>query len=125
MKNLCNIAADVPSVDTIVTNYGNSSKSTQKEVMSDVSELVSFSQVQKNHPSRSIIGDPFVGITTRKKDKINYTKMIANICYTSSIEPTPVNEALKNELWINAMQEKLLQFKWNNVWTLVPKPSYL
>ena len=49
--------------------------------------------------------------------------MIANICYTSSIEPTSVNEALKDEFWINAMQEELLQFKWNNLWTFVPKPE--
>ncbi|KAA0041655.1 putative mitochondrial protein [Cucumis melo var. makuwa] len=60
-------------------------------------------------------------MTTKKKDKIDYAKMIANICYTSSIEPTLVNEALKDELWINAMQDELLQFKQHNVWTLVPK----
>ena len=65
--------------------------------MVDVSEIVSSLHVQKNHPSSSIIGDPSTGITTEKKDKINYTKMIANICYTSSIEPTSINEALKDE----------------------------
>ena len=47
--------------------------------------------------------------------------MIANICYTSSIKPISVNEAIKDKFWINAMQEELLQFKRNNWWTLVPK----
>ena len=83
-------------MDTSVTNCGNSSKSTQKEVIFDVSELAPSSHVQKNHPPSSIIGDPSVGITTKKKDKIDYAKMITNICYTSSIEPTPVNEVLKD-----------------------------
>ncbi|KAA0035400.1 gag-pol polyprotein [Cucumis melo var. makuwa] len=40
-----------------------------------------------------------------------------------TIEPTSVENALKDEYWINAMQEELLQFKCNNVWTLVPKPD--
>ncbi|KAA0051617.1 putative mitochondrial protein [Cucumis melo var. makuwa] len=83
--------------------------------MADVSEIIPFSHVQKNHPSSFIIGDPSAGIITRIKDKIDYAKMIANICYTSSIEPTSVNEALKDEFGINAMQEELLQFKRNNV----------
>ena len=78
---------------------------------------------RKNLPSSSIIGDPSTRVITRKKDKIYYTKMIANICYTSFIEPTSMNEALKDEFWINVMQEELLQFKRNNVWTLVYKPE--
>ena len=47
--------------------------------------------------------------------------MIADLCYTSSIEPTSVDEALKDEYWIHAMQKELFQFKCNNVRTLVPK----
>ncbi|KAA0033041.1 uncharacterized protein E5676_scaffold121G00610 [Cucumis melo var. makuwa] len=37
--------ADVPTVDTSVNNCGDSSKSTQKEVMADVSETVPSSHV--------------------------------------------------------------------------------
>ncbi|KAA0041441.1 gag-pol polyprotein [Cucumis melo var. makuwa] len=40
-----------------------------------------------------------------------------------SIEPTSIEIALKDEYWINAMQEELLQFKHNNVWTFIPKPD--
>ena len=85
--------------------------------------LVPFAYVKKNHPSSSIIGDPSAGITTRRKEKVDYSKMIADLCYVSAIEPTSVENALKDEYWINAMQEELLQFKRNNVWTLVPKPD--
>ncbi|KAA0064160.1 putative mitochondrial protein [Cucumis melo var. makuwa] len=49
--------------------------------------------------------------------------MIAGLCYTSAIEPTSVYATLKDEYWINAIQEELLQFRRNNVWTLVPKPE--
>ena len=54
---------------------------------------------------------------------MDYKKMIVDLCYISSIEPISVNESLKDEFFINAMQEELLQFKRNNVWTLVPKPE--
>ncbi|TYK01623.1 gag-pol polyprotein [Cucumis melo var. makuwa] len=67
--------------------------------------------------------DPSAGITTRRKEKVDYTKMIVDLCYVSVIEPTSIESALKDEYWINAMQEELLQFKRNNLWTLVPKPD--
>ena len=50
--------------------------------------------------------------------------MVANVCYTSSLEPTTVSAVLSDEHWILAMQEELLQFERNQVWELVPKPPY-
>ncbi|KAL0537384.1 hypothetical protein IC582_026362 [Cucumis melo] len=85
--------------------------------------LVPSTHVKKNHPSSSIIGDPLARITTRRKEKVDYTKMIVDLCYVSAIEPTSIENALKDEYSINVMQEELLQFKRNNVWTLVPKPN--
>ncbi|GJW09615.1 retrovirus-related pol polyprotein from transposon TNT 1-94 [Tanacetum coccineum] len=38
------------------------------------------------------------------------------------IEPKNINEALKDENWVMAMQEKLNQFKTNDVSELVPNP---
>ncbi|KAL4035159.1 hypothetical protein IC575_003839 [Cucumis melo] len=60
---------------------------------------------------------------TRRKDKIDYLKMVADLCYTSTIEPSTVDSAIKDEYWLIAMQEELLQFRRNNVWTLVSKPE--
>ncbi|GJY42465.1 retrovirus-related pol polyprotein from transposon TNT 1-94 [Tanacetum coccineum] len=37
-------------------------------------------------------------------------------------EPKNINEALKDENWVMAMQEELNQFKTNDVWELVPNP---
>ncbi|TYJ98295.1 gag-pol polyprotein [Cucumis melo var. makuwa] len=67
------------------------------EVINNETVLVPSAHVKKNHPSSSIIGNLSAGITTRSKEK--------------------------DEYWINVMQEELLQFKHNNVWTLVPKPD--
>ncbi|GJR48228.1 hypothetical protein Tco_1316331 [Tanacetum coccineum] len=39
------------------------------------------------------------------------------------IEPKNINEALKDESWVIAMQEELNQFISNNVWELVPNPK--
>ncbi|GKC26664.1 retrovirus-related pol polyprotein from transposon TNT 1-94 [Tanacetum coccineum] len=44
-------------------------------------------------------------------------------CFISSIEPKNVNEALKDESWIIAMQAELNQFIANDVWELVPHPK--
>ncbi|TYK22563.1 gag-pol polyprotein [Cucumis melo var. makuwa] len=93
------------------------------EVINNEIVLVPSAHVKKSHPSSSTIRDPSAGITTRRKEKVDYRKMIADLCYVSAIEPTSVENALKDEYWINSMQEELLQFKRNNVWTLVPKPD--
>ncbi|KAA0055022.1 flocculation protein FLO11-like [Cucumis melo var. makuwa] len=39
--------------------------------------------------------------------------MVANVCYTSTMEPTTVTAALTDEHWILAMHEELLQFERN------------
>jgi hypothetical protein len=41
----------------------------------------------------------------------------------SKFEPKNVKEALTDELWIEAMQEELNQFKRSEVWDLVPRPE--
>ena len=40
----------------------------------------------------------------------------------SSIEPKKIDEALKDVDWVNAMHEKLNNFKRNQVWELVQRP---
>ncbi|KAG9439560.1 hypothetical protein H6P81_019725 [Aristolochia fimbriata] len=81
-------------------------------------------RVQKNHPADAIIGDINEGMKTRGKKK-NYGDMVRFVCYTSLVEPRKVEEALKDEFWIKAMQEELEQFERNEVWTLVPHPENL
>ena len=96
-------------------------KKSLEEIINKKYELILSAHVKKNHPASSIIGDPSAGMQTRRKDKIDYLKMVADLCYISTIEPSTVDSALKDEYWLNAMQEELLQFRQNNVWTLVSK----
>ena len=89
--------ANVSKTATEATNSDLCSKSTPKEVVIEGTLSILSSHVRKNHPLSSIIGDPSVGITIRKKDKVDYSKMIVDLCYTSTIEPTSVEAALKDE----------------------------
>ena len=80
-------------------------------------------RIQKIHSSEDVIGSVDDGVRTRGKPRVNYREMIGNVCFTSTIEPKNVKEALDDELWISAMQEELAQFEQNEVWDLVPRPS--
>ena len=59
--------------------------------------------------------------------KCTVDKCIANFVsysyYLSQVEPTKVKEALKDESWVEAMHDELLQFQRNDVQTLVPRPK--
>ena len=45
------------------------------------------------------------------------------MAFLSQMEPKKVDEALKDESWVLAMQEELNQFERNHVWELVPRPT--
>ncbi|XP_075473355.1 uncharacterized protein LOC142504363 [Primulina tabacum] len=93
------------------------------------------SKIQKNHPSSQIIGEAFGGMQTRRNEKVDYRKMmglvcmtsvysqVSHSCFVSLIEPKNINEALKDEFWVDAMHEELEQFVRNDVWDLVPRPD--
>ena len=76
-------------------------------------------QFKKAHPQELIIGDTTKGVITRSQ-----LKSIINLAFISQIEPKNVDDALCDEFWVLAMQEKLNQFERNKVWTLVPRPKH-
>nr|GEX65576.1 hypothetical protein [Tanacetum cinerariifolium] len=61
-------------------------------------------RIHKDHPKSQIIGPVDTPIQTRNKSK-------------------EIFDALQNSSWVEAMQEELLQFKIQNVWTLVDCPK--
>ena len=63
-------------------------------------------------------------LTLRKRtiDKC-VTNFMSYSYYLSQVEPTKVEEALKDESWVEAMHDELLQFQRNDIWTLVPRPE--
>ncbi|GJR53018.1 putative ribonuclease H-like domain-containing protein [Tanacetum coccineum] len=69
-------------------------------------------RVHKDHPLEQIIGDIHSAPQTRRMTK--------NV--TEHVEPKKVIQALTDPSWIEAMQDELLQFKLQKVWTLVDLP---
>ncbi|GKF13723.1 putative ribonuclease H-like domain-containing protein [Tanacetum coccineum] len=94
--------------------------------------------VHKDHPLEQIIGDIHSTPQTRRMTKyvtehgmfssvqhrINYKdfKNCLFACFLSQVEPKKVIQALTDPSWIEAMQDELLQFKLQKVWTLVDFP---
>jgi hypothetical protein len=77
----------------------------------DQVQVLQPSNVTRDHPLDSIIGDISRGVQTRSR--------LASFCehfsFVSSIEPKKIDEALKDIDWVNAMHEELNNFKRNQV----------
>ena len=98
------------------------STSSQPSDQSNASNRVQVLQptnVARDHPLDSIIGDISRGVQTRSR--------LASFCehfsFVSSIEPKKIDEALKDVDWVNAMHEELNNFTRNQVWELVERPK--
>ncbi|GJT77890.1 putative ribonuclease H-like domain-containing protein, partial [Tanacetum coccineum] len=96
-------------------------------------------RIHKDNPVEQIIRDIHSAPQTRRMTKIliehamfclvqqrTNHKDFQNFlfaCFLSQEEPKKVVQALKDPGWIDAMQEELLQFKLQEVWTLVELPN--
>ena len=71
------------------------------------------------HPFELIIGDPDVGVRTRRatQNECHYSGFL------SMMEPKKIEEALTDPDWVIAMQDELNQFEHQEVWKLVPRPT--
>ncbi|KAI0496417.1 hypothetical protein KFK09_022733 [Dendrobium nobile] len=72
-----------------------------------------------SHPKELILGDPSEGVITRH----GLRKEVSHSAFISKIEPTSIDQALRDEFWILAMQEELNQFTRNDIWELVKRPN--
>nr|GEV38740.1 hypothetical protein [Tanacetum cinerariifolium] len=96
-------------------------------------------RIHKDHPKSKINGPIDTLIQTRNKSKqVGEQSFIATIhqktdptllqfclfsCFLSQVKPKKISDALQDPSWVEAMQEELLQFKIQNVWTLVDCPK--
>ncbi|GKC22526.1 putative ribonuclease H-like domain-containing protein [Tanacetum coccineum] len=96
-------------------------------------------RIHKDYPFEQIIGDLNSEPQTRKMTKnLEEHGLFSSVqqrtnhkdfqnclfaCFLSQEEPKKVIHALKDPSWIEAMQEELLQFKLQEVWTLVELPN--
>ncbi|GJX69963.1 putative ribonuclease H-like domain-containing protein [Tanacetum coccineum] len=95
-------------------------------------------RIHKDYSLDHVIGGVQFGVQTRRMTKtINEQGFISAVyegktyedlhtclfaCFLSQEEPKKVIQALKDPSWIEAMQEELLLFKLQQVWTLVDLP---
>ncbi|GJY74185.1 retrovirus-related pol polyprotein from transposon TNT 1-94, partial [Tanacetum coccineum] len=97
--------------NTKVVNNNN-----EEDESIEVDEIVNIKE-SKNHPIDQVIGN------LNQRNLRSQTQNHSNFfCFISTIEPKDVNEALKDESWVLAIQEELNQFIANDVWELVPLP---
>ncbi|GJR16049.1 putative ribonuclease H-like domain-containing protein [Tanacetum coccineum] len=98
-------------------------------------------RIHNIHPQSQILGDPKSSVQTRSKVQqhsgahalVSYVqKQQRNnhkdqqhclfACFLSQEEPKKISKALKDDSWVEAMQEELLQFRLQQVWILVDLP---
>ncbi|GKA70960.1 reverse transcriptase domain-containing protein [Tanacetum coccineum] len=99
-------------------------------------------RINKDHPIELIIRDLHSALLTRRMSQQNLKEhcLVSYInkqrrtnhkdyqnclfaCFLSQKEPKKVIQALEDPSWIEAMQEELLQFELQKVWTLVDLPN--
>ncbi|GJW69874.1 putative ribonuclease H-like domain-containing protein [Tanacetum coccineum] len=96
-------------------------------------------RVHKDHPVEKIIGDLNLEPQTRRMTKnLEERGLFSSVqqrtnhkdfqsylfsCFLSQVEPKKVIQALQDPSLIKAMQDKLIQFKLQKVWTLVDLPN--
>ncbi|XP_050895226.1 uncharacterized protein LOC127101827 [Lathyrus oleraceus] len=116
LTNEADVTDDVEtSTDDVPEDVADTNTNT-KTTKNDSTEQGPSVRIQKDHPKELIIGNPNEGIITKSRE------VVSNACFVSKFEPKNIKEALTDELWISAMQDKLGQSKRNKVWDLVPRP---
>ncbi|GKF20740.1 hypothetical protein Tco_0069378 [Tanacetum coccineum] len=75
------------------------------------------SRIHTIHLTNQILRDPTSAVQTRSK--VSKSSRF----HAFVIEPKKISDALKDESWVDAIQEELLQFKIHKVWLLVDLPK--
>ncbi|GJV99464.1 retrovirus-related pol polyprotein from transposon TNT 1-94 [Tanacetum coccineum] len=107
---------DVGEEEAIRKNTKVVNTNNEEDESIEVEEIVNINE-SKNHLLDQVIGN--LNQRTLRSQAQNHSNFF---CFISTIEPKNVNEALKDESWVIAMQEELNQFVANDVWELVPLP---
>ncbi|GKE82123.1 putative ribonuclease H-like domain-containing protein [Tanacetum coccineum] len=74
-----------------------------------------------NNMDNTIVVSPILTLRIHKKNHKDHQNCLF-ACFLSQEEPKTISQALKDERWVEAMQEELLQFKLQQVWILVDLP---
>nr|GEV19783.1 hypothetical protein [Tanacetum cinerariifolium] len=100
------------TTNTVDTNGVEANLSNMESII-PASHTPTF-RIHKDHPKSQIISHVDTSVQTRHKSK-----------EMEEHKPKKIFDALKDPSWVEAIQEKLLQFKIQNVWILVDCPKGL
>ena len=103
------------SVDKVQDQQQVASSLSQPNEQSSASNQIQVLQptnIARDHPLDSIIGDISRGVQTRSR----LASFYEHFSFVSSIEPKKIDEVLKDIDWVNAMHEDLNNFTRNQVW---------
>ncbi|GJS74988.1 putative ribonuclease H-like domain-containing protein, partial [Tanacetum coccineum] len=130
--------ASVNSTNNVNAASTNEADMNNLDITIQVSPIPT-TRIHKDHPLDQVIGDlksaPQIrrmlknleahGIVSTIQQRTNHKDLQNYLfaCFLSQEEPKKVIHALKDPSWIEAMQEELLQFKLQEVWTLVDLPN--
>nr|GEY07590.1 putative ribonuclease H-like domain-containing protein [Tanacetum cinerariifolium] len=126
--------------DVSIFNFLNDDE--DDDIMADMNNMdttiqvspILTTRIHKDHPLNQVIGDLHSATQTRQMSSLEEHRFVSIIqqrtnhkdlqnclfaCFLSQEKPKKVIHALKDPSWIKAMQEELLQFKLQEVWTLV------
>nr|GEV07468.1 ribonuclease H-like domain, reverse transcriptase, RNA-dependent DNA polymerase [Tanacetum cinerariifolium] len=59
----------------------------------------------------------------QQRDNHTYLQHCLFACFLSQVKPKSVAQALEDPSWVDAMQEEMQQFKFQNVWVLIDLPK--
>nr|GEY69318.1 retrovirus-related Pol polyprotein from transposon TNT 1-94 [Tanacetum cinerariifolium] len=106
--------ASTTIADTAPTPISSSSHAKNIPITSQDVDRLNLNALFDGEPSRPVL--------TR-----NQLRSDGDMCMyaltVSTIKPKNVKEAMTDPAWIDSMQEELIQFKWLDVWVLVPAPE--
>nr|GFA02997.1 putative ribonuclease H-like domain-containing protein [Tanacetum cinerariifolium] len=78
--------------------------------------------IQTRNKSKEVGEQSFIA-TIHKKTDLALFQFCLFSCFLSQLEPKKVSDALQDPSWVESMQEELLQFKIQKVWSLVDCPK--
>nr|GEU60226.1 retrovirus-related Pol polyprotein from transposon TNT 1-94 [Tanacetum cinerariifolium]GEW35066.1 retrovirus-related Pol polyprotein from transposon TNT 1-94 [Tanacetum cinerariifolium] len=111
-----------PDVDKLISNAMVDGNTFVNPFANSSTSAAASSSPQNDNPLEQVIGEPSRPILTRNQLRSD-GDMYMYALSVSTIEPKNVKEAMTDLVWIDSMQEELLQFKRLNVWVFVHAPD--
>nr|GFC27355.1 hypothetical protein [Tanacetum cinerariifolium] len=127
MENKPNVAGSGPAwlfdIDSLSQTMNYHPVLVENQTNSNAVSPIPTTRIHKDHPTSQIIGDLSSTTQTRSmargvRDQGGISQMFNEdfhtcmfACFLSQEEPKRIHQDLKDPSWIEAMQEKLIQFK--------------